>query len=568
MHNAYGSQKVLKQYLGLRSFRFFRIPEIVWHHGWSPNIWNFDIDLIVDESGQTSELSHLTYFVGRPDQEIALRQAGLKNVWAIGLPFAYAMLVDSEDVDRIPNSVLVVPALHGSFSKEDVVHMDNEYLGFLEESLESFSYVRVMMNCDDIRLGRDDEWERRGFKVVLGGCEADDESLTRIVNIFRTYEVMTTNDFGSAIAYAASAGCRISVCGPRNPVDLTSKVWSWPFYQNRVDLGLTANSWFAKTEQYLEDKELMRLPTEARAAEDWGKEEIGFNAVRSPDELNSLIRSAYYRHTSSLDRIGLSPIRKRVKKLQSQFAVASIREHPGSTVHPVRLLQNMSTLMKKSEKPPRILRFVDSQGIVWFRPGTTDVDSLHNHFVSRDLDDIDLGHPKRILDIGCYTGYSMFFWTQRFPDASIVGIEPDPENFDLCAKNHDDNLQVRLLNKALWSEETNVSLIRGPDGAWSNKVIPLTDGFPKSEGITLHSVLQEIGWDSADIIKMDIEGAEYDVLGSVASNISRLCSLLIVKFHHKLARARELATLIDEIVTETQAVVREIGEFTVFDFRG
>ena len=567
MHNAYGSQKVLKKYLGLRSYRFLRVPEIVWHHGWSPNIWNYDIDQIVGESGQTSDLAHLTYLVARRDQEMALKQAGLENVWATGLPFAYAMILAKEEVSRIPNSALIVPALHGSFSPDNPTHMDTEYLDFLDKNLKSFSHVRVLMNCDDIQLGRNEEWEKRGFQIVLGGCEEDEESLPRIVNIFKEFEVMTTNEFGSPIAYAAAAGCRISISGPKPTLNLKGTVWVAPFYQNRVDLGLTAESWFSRTETYFSDRNLIRLPSEAQLAEEWGKKEIGYDAVRPPEELKKIILEAYRGHTSPVDRLGLRPLKKRVRSFQRFVAVAAIRETDHNFPNPLTFGKNLWTLMKRSGKLFRSISLTDSRTPIRFRPDSSDIDNLYQHFVERELDGFDIGEPSRILDIGSYAGYSILFLTRKFPQAQIVGVEADSDNFELCSTQHADNPRVKLINKAVWAENTTVSLLAGPEGAWSNKTIPETDEFPTVEGITLPGILQEVGWDSVDVIKMDIEGSEYEVLKTVATDISRMCSVLLVEFHHKLARKKELDALIEKITSGTKATVTEVGEFTVFDFR-
>jgi hypothetical protein len=57
------------------------------------------------------------------------------------------------------------------------------------------------------------------------------------------------------------------------------------------------------------------------------------------------------------------------------------------------------------------------------------------------------------------------------------------------------------------------------------------------------------------------------VLASVAPGIFKMCSVLLVEFHHKLARKKELDVLIEQITSGTNATVTEVGEFTVFDFR-
>ena len=568
MHNAYGARSILMRSLNLRSSRMLKIPEIVWQHGWAPSVWNFDIDHVIGESGQTSELSHLTYLVARRDQEQILKESGIANAFAVGLPFAYALqMVSNEHIARASDSLLVVPALHGSYSPESAVHLDTEYLDFLQDQASDYELVTVMMNCDDLRLGRHFEWMNRGFHVVEGGCESDSKSLERLARILLSYDVMTTNDFGSHVAYAAAAGCGFAICGPSAKVDLAGYSFQDSFYQNRPELGLASNALYEKARGYLSDLGFFRDIAQAKEAEAWGHREIGFDMIPSPKVLRAVISSAYMRHTSPLDRVGLRPLKKRVRSLQRFLAVAAIREPDGKFPNPLTFRKNLWTLIKKSGEPLRSISLTDSRTLVRFRPESSDIDNLYQHFVERELDGFDLGQPSRILDIGSYAGYSILFLTKKFPSAEIVGVEADSENFELCAAHHANNPMVKLINKAIWSENTPLSLLAGPEGAWSNKTIPQMGEFPTIEGITLLDILQEVGWDSVDVIKMDIEGSEYGVLASVAPDISQICSVLLVEFHHKLARKRELDALIQRITSGSKVTVTEVGEFTVFDFR-
>lgn len=551
------------------SERLLKTPEIVWQHGWIPAVWNSDVDRIVGESGDTSYLDENTFLVGRRDQEMALRSAGIANAFAIGLPFAYALKMDTTPRNADPNSVLVVPALHGRYSVEDSEHIDAEYISALSNELSGLNNLTVLMNCDDIAAGRNREWEANGFHVILGGCEGDSDSMPRIVKIFKSFDIFTTNDFGSPIAYAAAAGCRLAIWGPRLSLARVGMSFGSVFYRNRVDLALSGSSWFESANEMLRDHGFCRRPIEAKQAESWGKQEIGFDSLLQPQELEKLIRSEFTRHKSTLDRLGLGSVKKKITALGRQVRLASIGLGDISGRRLLASGANLFALITMSPKSRELtsLRLGDSGAHLQVRPGTSDVENLYQHFVERELDGFDLGQPSRILDIGSYAGYSIFFLAEKFPNARIVGVEADPDNFELCTLHHADNPMVKLINKAVWAENTTVSLLAGPEGAWSNKTIPQTDEFPPVEGITLPSILEEVGWDSVDVIKMDIEGSEYDVLKTVATDISRMCSVLLVEFHHKLARKKELEALIEQITSGTNATVTEVGEFTVFDFR-
>ena len=569
MHNAYGARSLLKTYLGLVSERLLKTPEIVWQHGWIPAVWNSDIDRIVGESGDTSYLQENTFLVGRHDQELALRSAGISNAYAIGLPFAYALKMDDKARNATPNSVLVVPALHGGYSPDNPGHIDAEYISALSNELSEMNNHSVLMNCDDIAAGRNKEWEVNGFQVILGGCEPDSDSIPRLVKIFKSFDIFTTNDFGSPIAYAAASGCRVSVWGPQSSVDVVKMFLGGTLYRNRPDLALAGPKWFDIANEMLKQQRLYRRPKEAKEAKEWGEREIGLDETKSPSALKPLIRSEYFRHKSVVDRLGLEPIKSRFAAAKHLTKLSRLRTDSSSPGRPSAFTRNFLTLLNGPKDSTRLqkLAFIDSGDFVRFRASRSDRDSLYKHFVDHELERFDLGQPSHILDIGSYAGYSILFLGRKFPNAKIVGVEADSENFQLCLAQHAANPNVRLINKAVWSENAPVSVLDGPEGKSSNKTIPQISGFPTVEGITVRGILDEMGWDSVDLLKIDIGGSEYDVLKSIAQDISELCSVLLVNFHHKLARKKEMDALVDHIISGTDATVTEIGETTMFDFR-
>lgn len=52
------------------------------------------------------------------------------------------------------------------------------------------------------------------------------------------------------------------------------------------------------------------------------------------------------------------------------------------------------------------------------------------------------------------------------------------------------------------------------------------------DAVTLQSLLKRIGVDTVDLLKLDLEGAEYELLGSVTSDQLRPFQQVFVEFHH------------------------------------
>lgn len=567
MHDAYGARTVLSEYCGLNQPAVLSKVMIIWQHGWKTEKSNLDLDSIVGESGQTSDLADFFYFVARKEQEMLLRSFGLLNVETIGLPFAYAMKISDTPKVRQPNTLLIMPGNHAppTFGGPNHQH-EKEYISFISMHCSKFDEILVLFNCDDLQRGRQREWERAGFNYQVGGCESDPDSLRRLVRFFGTYSHMTTNGFGSHIAYASAMGCRVSVCGPGAPSPGNIKADT--FLSNRPDL----LSLEEKRQQEYQDL-FMSLgmncaPARANTHLDWGREQIGFDNVLSPENARSLIRRIYLEQFSTLDRLGLAPVKRSAHKFRSLLSLGTLSDGSQSIQKPWILARNLFHLFRPTNREEiRHLTFLQGGKPVFFRTKTTDIKSLEEYLVWRALDEVDLGRPLRILDLGSYGGYSLLYFASRFPSAEIVGVEPEPGNFALAQKNVGNRKGIHTIECAVWNRDEMVSILPGTDGEWESKIIKETANLAKVQGKTLFSILENLGWARVDLIKMDIEGAEYDILRESAPTLGKYCAVLIVEFHHRLARREERERIISLFSSgRYKASHKEIGPMDVFAF--
>lgn len=86
------------------------------------------------------------------------------------------------------------------------------------------------------------------------------------------------------------------------------------------------------------------------------------------------------------------------------------------------------------------------------------------------------------------------------------------------------------------------------DGRRSSDMFTIVDGAGDSENaievdaFSLQSIMNKLGHDSIDILKMDIEGAEYGVLSGLLLTAIRPVQLLI-EFHHRFSGIGKAATI-------------------------
>ena len=145
--------------------------------------------------------------------------------------------------------------------------------------------------------------------------------------------------------------------------------------------------------------------------------------------------------------------------------------------------------------------------------------------------------PKVILDIGSNIGASILFFHEQFPSAKIVGFEPHPETFRILQSNVNKIPSVSVFNYGLGSADGRISVpFDGMDfSAFTTKTgsqaRPLKSVTTDCEIKHAGSALSELGVSSVDLIKIDCEGAEYEILRALPEEMLRQCKWIVGEIH-------------------------------------
>jgi FkbM family methyltransferase len=147
-----------------------------------------------------------------------------------------------------------------------------------------------------------------------------------------------------------------------------------------------------------------------------------------------------------------------------------------------------------------------------------------------------------IVDCGANIGLSVVYFKELAPNARIVAFEPDPDVFDLLAKNITGRslTDVEILNRAVWTDDSMLTF--EVEGALGGKV-------GRSEAVARKSIevrgqrLRDLLDQEVDFLKLDIEGAEYSVLEDCRDKLENVRNLF-VEFHGNTNEPQQL----DEIL--------------------
>lgn len=133
-----------------------------------------------------------------------------------------------------------------------------------------------------------------------------------------------------------------------------------------------------------------------------------------------------------------------------------------------------------------------------------------------------------ILDCGANIGLATKYFSERYPRANIVAIEPDPENAALARRNNKAG-PVRIVQAGIASELGKGRII---DMGASNAFRVELDLAGDLELISINSILKGVEADNVQpfVIKIDIEGFERELFSNNTEWID-FFPIIIVELH-------------------------------------
>jgi FkbM family methyltransferase len=193
-------------------------------------------------------------------------------------------------------------------------------------------------------------------------------------------------------------------------------------------------------------------------------------------------------------------------------------------------------------KTNKLKTYIWNGNKVYYRTGSSDMSLIYEillkskekseYFFPKQI------NPKVILDIGGNIGIASIYLASIFPEAAIYTFEPLHDNFKILKKNTQQYTNIKIFNIGLGSKNGNfkVYLSDNPDNFGGASFYPEIGGnkdesYIKCEVKNINEVLKELKLNSIDLIKIDTEGAEYDILYTLKGEILRDTSWITGELH-------------------------------------
>lgn len=160
---------------------------------------------------------------------------------------------------------------------------------------------------------------------------------------------------------------------------------------------------------------------------------------------------------------------------------------------------------------------------IFVRVGTDDVLTVVNNAIREEYGQFaDSFAPNVIVDAGAYIGDTSAYFLSRFPESRVIALEPNDDSFSLASRNllpYGD--RVFILKTALWTEVTTVRF----EGVQTGAAIGSQGIEVPTETIT--SLMTRFDLNFIDLLKLDIEGAESQVIpagvGTWLDKVGTIC---------------------------------------------
>lgn len=151
----------------------------------------------------------------------------------------------------------------------------------------------------------------------------------------------------------------------------------------------------------------------------------------------------------------------------------------------------------------------------------------------------DLSGCKKVIDAGASIGLFTKYMLNKGAK-EVYSVECDDRSIKALNSNFSYYDNVKIIPKALYSSEGELPLFFKDDNPLVNSLNFYDSEFaghsttPDSKMVpttTLEKLFEETGWSEIDLLKIDIEGSEWEVIDSTSNYIFEITNKFLLEYH-------------------------------------
>jgi len=211
-------------------------------------------------------------------------------------------------------------------------------------------------------------------------------------------------------------------------------------------------------------------------------------------------------------------------------------------------------------------RYRKSDGLITFRLRNGQKISMHPEsrftlnetYLDRvyDVPGVDWGSCRHVLDLGANVGMFALYVASRNPRATIYCFEPESRNFDALRANIKSNKASACIYQMAVAAKCGKARLelRGP---LNHRLSAAGDASESVECADLDAVHRLTGIQQFDFSKIDIEGAETEILASATDLQLRRLGAISMEWHHSDDKLRDAERRLRQAGFEAKAEVQQ-----------
>ena len=128
-----------------------------------------------------------------------------------------------------------------------------------------------------------------------------------------------------------------------------------------------------------------------------------------------------------------------------------------------------------------------------------------------------------VIDIGANIGLHSIYFANLAQEGCVLALEPNLDTFDLLRRNVDGKTNIVPLNLAISDSGGVVEFFHASDSAYSSLMDTKRTTIAKTAKVpcmTVDDLVAALKIANVDLVKIDVEGFEYDVLKGMTKTIS------------------------------------------------
>jgi len=185
-------------------------------------------------------------------------------------------------------------------------------------------------------------------------------------------------------------------------------------------------------------------------------------------------------------------------------------------------------------KKPEVIFATKTNRFVKIRTNATDLMAFTHVWLIQEysVPGFEINKNDVVIDVGGHIGLFSIYASQFCTDGKIFCYEPIKENFDLLTKNIELNrLQnVYPFNTAVSKSVDDITIYLNDDEAGHSMFLE-TANYRKAKSTTLPKIFSDNNIDKCNFLKLDCEGAEYEIIDTTPSKYFDKIDKMIIEYH-------------------------------------